>query len=565
MHALHLSGPRAVSLGVCLLLAGFVGCDDRAEPGGSGGAGGDAGGGAGGSAGGQGGTGGQVEPGDACGGDDDPGSGVVDLVVAGTFGGTLSLAGTDQSLVAVSDSDSFVFTIAPETGTERLQHLVTGRTRALVVDHLYRYEAPPPNYKRIVCGEHEGDIEVWPGEAQAWKASSRGGSDIFCSWDERLLISGPGEERLGGISRVTRYDPNNLPSDGFSLHGAISEGAEVVSGDIRTPMPESRGGLDGFVAKFSSDAAHYGVDVVGGRGDDFVRAVHEHPHFKSSRDYVYVGTFGGGQAAGSATFGVPPGINVTSHGGADVFVASMSSQGAAGGVVVAGGPGDDTVDAYAGYFKPGGPGLTTRALLAGPFGAPPFQVAGLDALDSVCKKPGYALEVGFRNAYGPYDAKVPTPRDLNATCGVSVASMVLPEDGAVAAFHHGPGATIDLGSGPISLPDPPNGGRAGALGWFPSSGTGGWMSRFSSDSSLEILGLCEASAASNLAHRWVVVGAFEGKAVFGDGTAKEVTLEAVEGAGTDGFVALVNDHGCVVQVMRLGGEGDQRAESCLGR
>jgi hypothetical protein len=53
--------------------------------------------------------------------------------------------------------------------------------------------------------------------------------------------------------------------------------------------------------------------------------------------------------------------------------------------------------------------------------------------------------------------------------------------------------------------------------------------------------------------------------VFGEGTAKELALEAVEGADTDGFVALMEDDGRVVRVARLGGEGDQRAESCRGR
>jgi hypothetical protein len=374
-------------------------------------------------------------------------------------------------------------------------------------------------------------------------------------------IGGPGEERLGALQVWWSGDISGPPShicDGWLLTGALSAGAVFAAGFPSEVVPPSAGGLDAFVAAFRETTLHW-VRTDGGPADDIgVGVAGVAPNGGGIPEVHVVGTFGGGAIDATATFESPAPVTLSSRGGRDVYWAAYTSaedfrvpptllQVDAGGSTL-----DDEVTAMSGRFVvQGAPSRIEIAGVefAGVFGAPSF-LASEWGVDLECVDGAGAFAVSGRSpralAPGP-------PTALSGGCEVTARVVRTLDDGLLIAGDFGPGGRLTVGGERLELGPSHEGGRDGFVRRA-REGTEGWTFTIGGPGDAIVSDVCGFDGGGIFG--FTVVGWFTDDASFGD------PATTASARGTDGFIVDLAADGTVLDLVRLGGPGDQRALHC---
>lgn len=144
-----------------------------------------------------------------------------------------------------------------------------------------------------------------------------------CDW--AITAGGPGADE--GRDLV-------VDSNGDVLVTGFFSGIANFNPLAGTALLNSRGGTDGFVARYGADGSFKSVTQFGGTGDDVGGAI----ALQIGGDPVVAGSF-----SSTATFGVAPVVLLASAGGFDYFVARFSPALGLRWALRGGGPGEDQV------------------------------------------------------------------------------------------------------------------------------------------------------------------------------------------------------------------------------
>jgi hypothetical protein len=160
-----------------------------------------------------------------------------------------------------------------------------------------------------------------------------GGRDAFlmrvsnagtCTW--AIAFGGVGDDAVRGVL---------VDADGSVIVTGTFSGTADFDPGAGTALLVSRGGTDGFIARYSSEGAYLSVAQIGGISDDAGTAL----AFTAEGDII-----AGGEFRGTATFGssLSP-LNLLSVGDADFWVARYSPQLGLQWAIRGGGAGPDAV------------------------------------------------------------------------------------------------------------------------------------------------------------------------------------------------------------------------------
>ncbi|HLK44761.1 MAG TPA: hypothetical protein VKT18_02175, partial [Acidimicrobiales bacterium] len=318
---------------------------------------------------------------------------------------------------------------------------------------------------------------------------------------------------IGGAS-----DAQACAAAAFQDGGAVVTGYFTGTAMLGTTFLSSMGGKDVFVARYNADGSLAWATSAGGSGDDAGLGVAAF----ADGSCVVTGYF-----TGTATFGT---TTLTSGGGRDAFVASLKADGTLSWAVSAGGTGDDSGQAIAGFLDGS---VTVVGSFSGTasFGssASVTSTGGTDVFVARYSIGGKLLWV--RGAGGSGD---------DAALGVSIR----PDGNSIVTGSYQAGATF----GAISLPS--SSGTSAFVACYRTDGVVAWAQSIAATGDVS-----GASCACFPDGSCAVTGRFSGSASF------DASTTIVSAGGTDAFLARYAKDGTLVWALPGGGTGDDSASS----
>lgn len=436
---------------------------------------------------------------------------VGNIVVAGEFTGTVdfdpSPTGT-RALTSFGGTDLF---LARYTSLGELQWAIRLGGPSNASAHAI---AVSPSGDIVVGGSFEGIADFDPTEGVT-ALTSNGGRDGFVAayTAEGVLrwarsVGGSQDDEVLGVA---------VQTDGTVFASGSFRGTAVIDPPTQLAVT-SFGGVDGFLASWSSGGAARWAFSVGGTGDDIAAAVAPAPGG---------GVYLGGSFAGTADF--DPGATasaLTSLGGTDVFLARYTAAGALSWVRGLHGTSPLTMNPGGLAAAPGG-GLAATGTFSG--------TADFDGTGGVRSLTSNGFTDAFVVRYEPNGGFAWAAQAGGSTADEGRGVAVSP-DGDVSITGHFTGtARFDPGAGATSLTALGTSGATDAfVARYSASGSFRWVVGIGAPLMGEAFGTTGMGVASDGGGHIVVGGRFFGSADVNPGTALTVLTSL---GGADGFVA----------------------------